>query len=397
MNGKTPNQNTLISKLLELRNILATRLVQRENEIHAVLSTLLARETCILVGDVGTGKTMLISELAKHVGGKFFYYLLTRYTEPDELFGALDVKAYREGKVQRMIQNTSLDADIVMLDEIFKSSSAIRNTLLNVFNERIYRYGDQIIHVNWLAVYTASNEISTDEEDRAFYDRLLVRVFVRYVTEDAWEKLIDSAIEYEYQKFMGNGSNEKPIISIEEIRQLQTIVIERYYKAKNNQLLKEKLIEARKLLKQRGVEMSDRRMPKILKIASAISILYNENDVSLDSLADALRYCAIHSEDDVQKVEEVIMEAKLSSIAEQVQRLQNVIAELRRIYDEAQKSNDTKTLKALVEARKNALLSLKNVLESKNPRILSYLREFKELDSEVKAFIERKKKELFGE
>ena len=325
-----PTQN----KLMEIKSKLNSIFVAREAEVDAIIVGLLSREPVILVGAPGTAKTALIETLGRLVGGKVFTYLLSRFTEPDELFGALDIKAYREGKIQRVINNTILTANIVFLDEIFKASSAIRNTLLRILNEREYRYGDQVVKVEWLGFYTASNEISTDAEDMAFYDRLVIRRFVKYVPNTAWKDLLIKGIEFEEADLL------KPIITTQEVKQLQAEVIRRFKAVKGNDAVLNKYIEAIARLQEKNIILSDRRKIKVLKVASAFSLLYGSTAVSLDDVADALRLVAIHSEDDVKKVEEVIAEVGLSEASMLMREIQTLITELKNVTQKIRETRD---------------------------------------------------------
>jgi len=349
----TPTQTQIPSKLIEIRNKLNQIFVAREAEVDAIIVGLLSREPVILVGAPGTAKTALIESLGKLVGGKVFTYLLSRFTEPDELFGALDIKAYREGKIQRVINNTILTANIVFLDEIFKASSAIRNTLLRVLNEREYRYGDQVVKVEWLGFYTASNEISADAEDQAFYDRLVIRRFVKYVPNTAWKDLLIKGIEFE------ETNSLRPIVTIAEVKSLQAEVIRRFKAVKTNDTILSKYIEAIARLQEKNIILSDRRKIKVLKVASAFSLLYGSTAVSLDDVADALRLVAIHSEDDVKKVEEVIATVGLSEASMLMREIQTLITELKNV---TQKIRETRDLNEFKELRRQGKVLIKELI-----------------------------------
>ncbi|RUM35124.1 MAG: AAA family ATPase, partial [Archaeoglobus sp.] len=183
-----------LSKLAELKLKLADLFVQREAEITAVLSGLISGEPTILIGEAGTAKTILIEKMAELIDAKYFYYLLTRFTEPDEVLGPLDINALRDGKYVRRTDGRLPEAEIVFLDEIFKASSAIRNILLDIILNRRFRNNGGYSKLPMLTMYTASNEVSSDAEDAAFYDRLTVRCFVKSVSEDAWSELVERGI-----------------------------------------------------------------------------------------------------------------------------------------------------------------------------------------------------------
>jgi MoxR-like ATPase len=100
-----------------------------------------AREHAVLIGPPGTAKSALIRTLAELIDAKYFEYLLTRFTEPNEIFGPVDIAAFREGRYQRRIEGMLPEAEVVFLDEVFKSNSAILNALLTLLNERRYTSG----------------------------------------------------------------------------------------------------------------------------------------------------------------------------------------------------------------------------------------------------------------
>lgn len=377
----------LKDKLTELKYRLAERFVQREAELTAVLAGLLSGEPTILVGEVGTAKTALIENLAGMIDAKYFYYLLTRFTEPDEILGVLDINALREGKYVRRTEGKLPQAEIVFLDEIFKASSAIRNILLDIIlNKRIFSDG-VYIKLPMLALYTASNEISGDVEDLPFYDRLTIRCFVKSVSEDSWMDLIEKGVDLDL------GVEKEIVMDVKDVKELQNAVMEKFRQIKSNRDLIRRYIEALIRLKQRGVKISDRRKIKVLKVASAISFVYGEDDVSLDSLAEALKLTAVHDEDDLKKVEQIILELGLSSYYQHVQKIQVVTAELQNALN-ASMNGGIEELKMLSTIYKKASAMISEI--PKNPRLIPYIRRFEQVYNRVENVLERKKAELFG-
>jgi len=381
-----------IGKLVEIRNSLVGSFTQREVEVTAVLSSLISGEPCILVGPPGTAKTMLIETTAKMINAKYFYYLLTRFTEPDELLGVIDVRALREGRYQRITTNRLPEAHIVFLDEIFKASSSIRNILLDIILNRRILNGTEYVKLPLLTLYSASNEISTDAEDQPFYDRFTIRNFHSYVSEDAWTDLLDAGLTLIETKF--NSTTISPLMNVDDVRTLQRLTLKRAISLRTNQQIKSKFIEALSLLKSKGIELSDRRKIKTLIVTSAISILYLEKSVSLDSLAEALRFTAVHEEDDMKKVEEVIMEAKLSSVADKIQKLQAMITELDNVIQLLKSNPSIENLKALNTVKNKILIELKQT--PKNPRLLPYVQRLTPKINEAITLLRKYQEELFG-
>ena len=102
--------------------------------IRLMMVTTIAGEHMVLVGPPGTAKSALVRLFAKLVQAHYFEYLLTRFTEPNELFGPIDIQKFREGKYERRMEGMLPEAEIAFLDEIFKANSAILNSLLSVLN-----------------------------------------------------------------------------------------------------------------------------------------------------------------------------------------------------------------------------------------------------------------------
>lgn len=110
---------------------------EREAEINGSLLAVLSGENIIFLGPPGTAKTQLAKNICQSIeGGKFFNYLLTSFSTPEEIFGPLSLKALEEDEFRRKIEGCLPTSHIALLDEIFKASSAILNSLLTILNER---------------------------------------------------------------------------------------------------------------------------------------------------------------------------------------------------------------------------------------------------------------------
>ena len=102
---------------------------------------LVAGENLFLLGPPGTAKSAIVRSLASRLDGRVFDYLLTRFTEPSELFGPFDIRKLRDGELITNTEGMLPEADIVFLDELLNANSAILNSLLMALNERIFRRG----------------------------------------------------------------------------------------------------------------------------------------------------------------------------------------------------------------------------------------------------------------
>src|SRR5690349_7019359 len=135
----------LHERLRTLASSLERQFLGKDEVIRLLMISVVAGEHCVLLGPPGTAKSALIRSLAELMQAKYFEYLLTRFTEPNEIFGPVDIGAFREGRYDRRTEGMLPEAEIVFLDEVFKSNSAILNALLTLLNERRFTSGGRAL------------------------------------------------------------------------------------------------------------------------------------------------------------------------------------------------------------------------------------------------------------
>lgn len=171
-------------------NALSARFVARRAVLELVMLGLIAREHVLLIGPPGTGKSAVVHAIAESIDARAFDYLLGRFTEPSELFGALDLNALKEGQIRPVTSGMLPEADIAFLDEIFLGSTAILNSLLKILNERTYRRGQFSVATPLISCVAASNALPVDPSLAAFADRFLLTMFVDPVSEAELPELL---------------------------------------------------------------------------------------------------------------------------------------------------------------------------------------------------------------
>src|ERR671912_724017 len=115
--------------------------VGKDEIIDLMGVALVAGENLFLLGPPGTAKSALVFELGRRLRGHTFEYLLTRFTEPNELFGPFDIRRLREGDLVTNTEGMLPEASLIFLDELLNANSAILNSLLMALNERVFRRG----------------------------------------------------------------------------------------------------------------------------------------------------------------------------------------------------------------------------------------------------------------
>lgn len=166
-------------------------LVDREVLADVVVLCAIAREHVLVVGPPGTAKSEAIRRVARRLGESYYEYLVGRFTEPNEIFGPVDLRALRDGVVQVETAGMLPEAEIAFLDEVFLGSTAILNALLGLLNERVYRRGSTTVHSPLRVCVGACNVLPEDPALAAFADRFLARVFVEPVADDRLEELLE--------------------------------------------------------------------------------------------------------------------------------------------------------------------------------------------------------------
>ena len=199
----------LRKRITRFRQSLGRFFVNKQEIIDLMCVAAVAQEPLLLVGPPGTAKSDLVLKFKDALGmgeGDYFEYMLTRFTEPSEIIGAIDIKELREGKYIRRKEGKLPTAKLVFLDEIFKSNSAILNILLTIINERKF-YQDGVPEpVPLRILFAATNEIPEQGELAALKDRFVLKVQSRSVQDDHFQELIDSGLQGEAFK----GLNQKP-------------------------------------------------------------------------------------------------------------------------------------------------------------------------------------------
>jgi MoxR-like ATPase len=247
---------------------LETRFLGRSEVIRCLLVSALAGEHVVLVGPPGTAKSALARTFAKLCDAIYFEYLLTRFTEPNELFGPVDIAAFRGGEYKRKTSGMLPEAEIVFLDEVFKSNSAILNSLLTLLNERRYVSGGVTIKCPLLTVIGASNEVPADADLAAIFDRFLLRVRADYLDAFHFQDLLQRGWQLEAQ--LATDTQVRPLLTATELRDAQRAL------AQKTRFDDAFLTAYRSLVLQiraEGIGLSDRRVVKLLKLCAASAFL----------------------------------------------------------------------------------------------------------------------------
>src|SRR5438874_6852671 len=179
--------DALRKRINRFRESLGRFFVNKQEIIDLMVVASVAQEPLLLIGPPGTAKSDLVVKFKDALGieqGDYFEYMLTRFTEPSEIIGAIDIKELREGRYLRRKEGKLPTARLVFLDEIFKSNSAILNILLTIINERKFYQEGRPESVPLKVLFAATNEVPEQGELAALKDRVVLKVQSRSRQDD---------------------------------------------------------------------------------------------------------------------------------------------------------------------------------------------------------------------
>lgn len=208
------------------------QMVGRRELAEMVISSLISGVPMVVLGPPGTGKSQTVRIIAESCHGipsssgespvsrAYFEYLLTSHTMPEELFGPPDLSRLHQGEFCRQTRGMLPESEFAFLDEAFRASPHIMNTLLSIINERLFHDGANVLKVPLLGVIAASNNAPSEPEAAAFFDRFPVRYWVDSVLggevrmgasfDEDVRGLVEKSIEFEREKRLDDrGGKEK--------------------------------------------------------------------------------------------------------------------------------------------------------------------------------------------
>lgn len=325
----------LALKLRKVFEVLNDHFLDKQEIIRLLIVSTLAGEHALIVGPPGTAKSALIRMFSRLLDSKYFEYLLTRFTEPNELFGPVDIGEFREGRYRRRTSKMLPEAEIVFLDEIFKSNSAILNSLLMMINERIFTNGSEVQEIPLLSVFAASNEVPNDENLTAIFDRFLLRVRSENLNSYHFHELLKKGKKVESEK--RKKSKAVPMVSANELRHVQARLMD-WVEFPDDFLAKYKGLVFQ--IRSEGISMSDRRVVKMLKLFAA-SALFEGRRVATDGDFFVLRHVwnNLDQSDLLKELVDPILASYNQSLPdngrryESASKLEDLLAELNLVRD----------------------------------------------------------------
>jgi MoxR-like ATPase len=291
------------SRIAQHRRDLSGFFVNRQDEIDLMCLCAAAQEPLLFVGPPGTAKSDLVVKWVESTGlneDDYFEYMLTKFTEPSEILGPIDIDLLKQGRFIRRTQGKLPECRVAFLDEIFKSNSAILNTLLTILNERKYYQDGAPLPVKLLVLFAATNDIPEQSELDAMADRFILKVETKPVKETHFAELIEAGMRNEAFKATGQKPWARGTASLEDylkVKRYMDLIFAREGRGESDRTsafpaaaFAEMRRVVRTLETEDKVLVSDRKLVKIYKLIRTRAFLMHGGAVDTPDLM-LLSYC----------------------------------------------------------------------------------------------------------
>jgi MoxR-like ATPase len=323
----TTDTNPLVAKMRQMQREAADIFVGRDEVAHVLTLALTAKANALLLGVPGTAKTAVVKMLAGSFVSKdeFFSTLLTKFTTPKEIFGPTDLDALKQSKLRYRTKGYFPAAKVAVLDEIWKASSAILNSLLTGVNEKEFQNGDEWVKMPLRMAVGMSNEYPEDATAlAAIYDRFPLKLRVGYLDADTFTTMLRSVRDNGTAAGISTKLTDDELAEID--RQVEAVDVP-------NSII-EQIAMIRQDLNAKNVMVSDRRYVVCLNILKAAAWLAGRDRVKSADLS-VLSYVCWNNDDDAGIIGTILPEY-MAPITRELGEVMDAVYEARkRLLDAA--------------------------------------------------------------
>lgn len=287
---------------------LETYNVERRDVIEITGNALVSGIDPLLLGDAGVGKTWLIELVLQCLEGArkedFFNTLVFKETPAQDILGPVSPAAMKAGEIARMMDGFLPTAVVGYVDEIFKASPTLLNSMLDLLAQRKLKVGRTIHDCRQLLViFSSSNELPDREDLGPFRDRLGMTTVVQPVRSPEGRKRV-MRIQDSFQASARNvDMSDAPKLTLDEVRQIKSEV--------SRIILPDAVFETMDKVQERfasaGHPPSQRRIGQMLMAIKARAWTRGESEARTDDVI-VVKDMGWNLIDDAKSAHDIVME-----------------------------------------------------------------------------------------
>lgn len=184
---------------------IRTKLIKKEELFLTMALGEVTGLPILLIGPPGVAKTAALIEYAaammdydkERAKEKAFIIELDESTKAGDIKGRVNMKEYLQNQ-NYTLEAPIADAEYILINEVDKGSSAIRNSMLSIMREKVLFLGKDKRRCPWKIFAASCNVIPSDELENPFWDRFIIKLHVdRISAGDVMEVWEDNKYEFD--------------------------------------------------------------------------------------------------------------------------------------------------------------------------------------------------------
>lgn len=219
MDGRPLDTGRAAGSISSLESRISSIIKGKPEAVRLAICTLLAQGHLLIEDVPGVGKTTLAFTLAKAIGGSFSRVQFTSDLLPSDIIG---INIYNSGKNEFEFKKGPIFANIILADEINRTSPKTQSALLEAMNEgRVTVDGRTYVLSEPFMVIATQNSIEyrgTFPLPESQLDRFMLHLKLGYPSHEEERKAVIEQTDFEAIERLG------PVIGPAEVLRMQAEV-----------------------------------------------------------------------------------------------------------------------------------------------------------------------------
>jgi hypothetical protein len=191
-----------------MKKYISTTLLGKDEEFRMLELANTLSLPILFIGKPGISKTKIVLDYfnSTSLNNNNIFILETDESTPNSAIkGNIDLeKLFTQNKFETIAPITS--SKCILINEIDKSSSMVRNALLGIMNERVLFAGKEKINCDWEMFVATCNQIPRNEKNSPFFDRFIIKHEVTSISSN-------QMMEY----YNNGGRDYKTVVEVNSI------------------------------------------------------------------------------------------------------------------------------------------------------------------------------------